>query len=66
MRTAAFVILLMIPANLTGCASMALPMDGSLLKKVTSKDSGPACECRASKPQTVCYCGPADAFCKAP
>ena len=65
MKIAAFVILMMIPANLAGCASLPLPMDGSLLKRVTSKEEGPVCECRASKPETVCYCGPAEA-CEAP
>ena len=64
MKTAAFVIAMLIPANLMGCASLPLPMDGSLLKKVTSKESGPVCECRTSKPANVCYCGPAE--CEAP
>jgi len=57
MRTAAFVILMLIPAN-AGCASLPLPMDGSLLSKVGGKEQGPACECRTSRPQSVCYCGP--------
>ena len=63
MRIAAFVILMMIPAN-AGCASLPLPMDGSLLKKVTSKEQGPVCECRTSEPESVCYCGPQE--CEAP
>jgi len=54
-------LLLLVPANV-GCAS--LPMDGSLLKKVAGKEQGPACECRTSKPESVCYCGPKE--CEAP
>ena len=54
-------LLLLVPGNV-GCA--ALPMDGSLLKKVASKEQGPVCECSTSKPESVCYCGPQE--CGAP
>ena len=57
MRTAAFVMLMMIPVS-AGCASLPLPMDGSLVRGVADRDRGSVCECSTSKPESVCYCGP--------